>query len=73
MTGRIAQPTALVVRTNVWDSRDPKTFSRMPLSEKLAYGSYVEFANAEGHRLDERTTWVELGDYDGGPSLITRT
>ena len=70
LTGRIAQPTALVVRTTVWDSRDPETFSRMPLSEKLAYGGfYVEFANAEVHRLDERAAWVELGDYDGATKL----
>ena len=70
LTGRIAQPTALVVRTTVWDSRDPETFSRMPLSEKLAYGGfYVEFANAEVHRLDERAAWVELGDYDGATEL----
>jgi hypothetical protein len=70
LMGRIAQPTALVVRTTVWDSRDPETFSRMPLSEKLAYGGlYVEFANAEVHRLDERATWVELGDYDGATEL----
>ena len=70
LMGRIAQPTALVVRTTVWDSRDPETFSRMPLNEKLAYGGlYVEFANAEGHRLDERAAWVELGDYDGATEL----
>jgi hypothetical protein len=70
LIGRIAQPTALVVRTSVWDSRDPETFSRMPLSEKLDYsGLYLEFANAEGHRLDERATWVELGDYDRATEL----
>ena len=70
LTGRIAQPTALIVRTTVWDSRDPETFARMPLDEKLAYGGlYTEFANAEVHRLDERATWVELGDYDGATEL----
>jgi hypothetical protein len=70
LTGRIAQPVALIVRTTVWDSRDPETFSRMPLGEKLAYGGlYTEFANAEVHRLDERAAWVELGDYDGATEL----
>jgi hypothetical protein len=70
LTGRIAQPTALVVRTTVWDSRDPETFSRMPLSEKLDYGGlYTQFANAEVHRLDERAAWIELGDYDGATEL----
>jgi len=70
LTGRIAQPTALVVRTTVWDSRDPETFSRMPLTEKLDYGGlYTQFANAEVHRLDERAAWIELGDYDGATEL----
>jgi hypothetical protein len=32
-TGPIAMPTSLVVRTTVWDSRDPETFSHMPLTE----------------------------------------
>ena len=70
LTGPIAMPTSLVVRTTVWDSRDPETVSHMPLSEKLAYGGlYTEFANAEVHRLDERAAWVELGDYDGASEL----
>ena len=66
----IAAPQALIVRTTVWDSRDPETFSRIPLTEKLDYGGlYTEFANAEGHRLDERAAWVGLGDYDGATEL----
>jgi hypothetical protein len=70
LTGPIAMPSALVVRTTVWDSRDPETFSRMPLTEKLDYGGlYTQFANAEVHRLDERATWIELGDYDGATEL----
>jgi hypothetical protein len=70
LTGPIGVPTALIVRTTVWDSRDPQTVSRMPLREKLDYGSlYTEFGNAEVHRLDERAAWVELGDYDGATDL----
>ena len=70
LTGPIAMPTSLVIRTTVWDSRDPQTVSRMPLDEKLEYGSlYTEFANAEVHRLDERAAWVEFGDYDGATVL----
>ena len=70
LTGPIAMPTSLVIRTTVWDSRDPQTVSRMPLDEKLEYGSlYTEFANAEVHRLDERAAWVALGDYDGATEL----
>jgi hypothetical protein len=70
LTGPISIPTSLVIRTTVWDSRDPETFSRMPLAEKLDYGGiYTEFANAEVHRLDERAAWVGLGDYDGATAL----
>jgi hypothetical protein len=70
LTGPIAIPTSLVIRTTVWDSRDPETVSRMPLNEKLDYGSlYTEFANAEVHRLDERAAWTALGDYDGATEL----
>jgi hypothetical protein len=70
LTGPIAMPSPLIVQTTVWDSRDPETVSRIPLAEKLAYGGlYTEFANAEGHRLDERAAWVELGDYDGATEL----
>ncbi len=70
LTGPIGMPTSLVIRTTVWDSRDPETFSRMPLSEKLTYGGiYTEFANAEVHRLDERAAWVGFGDYDGATEL----
>jgi hypothetical protein len=70
LTGPIGMPTSLVIRTTVWDGRDPETFSRMPLSEKLDYGGiYTEFANAEVHRLDERAAWVGFGDYDGSTEL----
>ncbi|MEA3082129.1 MAG: hypothetical protein QOD54_1797 [Sphingomonadales bacterium] len=70
LTGPIGMPTSLVVRTTVWDGRDPETFSHMQLPEKLEYGGlYTEFANAEVHRLDERAAWVELGDYDGASGL----
>jgi hypothetical protein len=66
----IGMPTSLVVRTTVWDSRDPQAFAHIPLSEKLEYGGlYTEFANAEVHRLDERAAWMELGDYDGATEL----
>ena len=73
LTGPIARPSPLILQTTVWESRDPETVSRMPLSEKLDYGGlYTEFANAEGHRLDERAAWVELGDYDGATELDHR-
>ena len=62
-------PTLLVIRTTVWDSRDPETFSPMLLCEKLDDGGiYTEFANAEVHRLDERAGFG-FADYDGATEL----
>jgi hypothetical protein len=69
-SGSIGIPSSLVVRTNVWDSRDPATMMYMALAEKLEYGSlYTEFANNEIHRFDERAAWIELASYDGATEL----
>jgi len=70
LTGRIGNPTSLVIRTSVWDGRDAGTFSHMPLDERLNYGGlYTEFANNELHRLDERAAWIELAEFDGATEL----
>jgi hypothetical protein len=70
LSGPIGVPDSLVIRTGVWDSRDAATISHMPLSEKLDYsGLYTEFANNEVHRLDERTAWIELANFDGATEL----
>ena len=70
LTGPIGIPASLVIRTSVWDSRDPPTIAHMPRDEKLEYGFlYSEFANNEVHRLDERETWLNLASYDGATKL----
>ena len=62
--------TSHVIRTNVWDSRDPDTFAHMPRDEKLEISFlYSEFANNEVHRLDEREAWLQLSSFDGARSL----
>ena len=70
LLGPIGMTTSHVIRTNVWDSRDPETFAHMPRKEKLEYAFlYSEFANNEVHRLDERDTWVQLASFDGATLL----
>jgi hypothetical protein len=70
LSGPIGIPSSLVVRTNVWDSRDTGTIAHMPLDEKLDYGYlYTEFANNEVHRLDERAAFLELASFDGATEL----
>ena len=70
LLGPIGMTTSHVIRTNVWDSRDPGTFAHMPRHEKLEYSFlYSEFANNEVHRLDEREAWIQLGSFDGAKLL----
>ena len=70
LTGPIGIPNSLVIRSNVWDSRDASTVAHMTLREKLDYGYlYTEFANNEVHRLDERAAWIALADYDRATEL----
>lgn len=70
LLGPIGMTTSHVIRTNVWDSRDPGTFAHMPRHEKLEYSFlYSEFANNEVHRLDEREAWIQLASFDGATFL----
>ena len=70
LLGPIGMTTSHVIRTNVWDSRDPDTFAHMPRHEKLEYSFlYSEFANNEVHRLDEREAWIGLASFDGATLL----
>lgn len=70
LAGPIGIPISHVIRTSVWDSRDPDTIAHMPRAEKLEYGFlYSEFANNEIHRLDERDAWMELASFDGATTL----
>lgn len=70
LLGPIGMTTSHVIRTNVWDSRDPETFAHMPRHEKLEYSFlYSEFANNEVHRLDERDAWIQLASFNGATFL----
>ena len=70
LLGPIGMTTSHVIRTNVWDSRDPDTLSHVPRHEKLEYSFlYSEFANNEVHRLDEREAWLQLAGFDGATFL----
>jgi hypothetical protein len=70
LLGPIGMTTSHVIRTNVWDSRDPDTFAHMPRDEKLEISFlYSEFANNEVHRLDEREAWLQLASFDGARFL----
>jgi hypothetical protein len=66
LLGPISAPRSGPSGTSVWESRDPAVMTQMPLQAKLAYaGIYDEFANNEVQRLDERMTWLALGEFDG--------
>jgi hypothetical protein len=70
LTGPIGVVASRVIRTSVWESRDPGTFAHMPREEKQEYAFlYDEFANNEIHRLDERNAWFELTSFDGATLL----
>jgi hypothetical protein len=70
LAGPIGMVTSHLIRTNVWDSRDPDTFAHMPRHEKLEYSFlFSEFANNEVHRLDEREAWLQLASFDGATLL----
>ena len=70
LIGPIGIPASRVIRTSVWESRDPGTFAHMPRVEKVEYAFlYDEFANNEVHRLDERNAWIELANFDGATML----
>ena len=70
LEGPIGVVASRVIRTSVWESRDPGTFAHMPREEKEEYAFlYDEFANNELHRLDERNAWFDLTSFDGATLL----
>lgn len=70
LRGPIGAPSSLSLETSVWQSRDADIVTHMPMQERLAIGRmYDEFANNEEHRLDERQTWLELGQFNGANDL----
>ena len=70
LTGPISAPASLSLQTSVWASRDPNVMAHMPDEERQRLGLlYDRFANNEVHRLDERETWLRLGEFDGATAL----
>lgn len=70
LVATIGGPRSGPARTSVWASRDPGVMAHMPLDVKLAYSAiYDEFANIEVQRLDERMTWLEIGQFDHAKRL----
>ena len=73
LTGPIGIPASLNPNISVWGSRSSEIVSHMPADALFAYADlYDEFSNNEAHRLDERTAWLELAEFDGATSLDQR-
>ena len=71
--GPIGAPASLSLEKSVWESRDANLVSHMPISERMTLGRlYDAFDNNEAHRLDERETWLTLGEFDGAVDLENR-
>ena len=69
----IGAPISLSLDTSVWESRDANLVSHMPITERMTVGRlYDEFNNNEAHRLDERETWLSLGEFDQAVDLENR-
>jgi hypothetical protein len=70
LLGPIGIPASLAPNTSVWVSRSAEIVSHMPVDAMLAYADlYDEFANNEDHRLDERSAWLGLAEFDGATTL----
>jgi hypothetical protein len=63
-------PISFSLRTSVWAGREGDVAARIPLHTRLAYSSiYDDLANYDVHRIDERTGWQELAQFDGAGDL----
>lgn len=73
LAGPIGIPASLSPNTSVWASRSADVVAHMPPRATFAYADlYDEFSNNEVHRLDERSAWLELADFDGAAELDHR-
>src|SRR5205823_14387506 len=65
MHGLSRWPISFSLRTSVWTGRTGEVEARMPLQTRLAYASiYDDLANFDVHLVDERNSWMELGEFD---------
>lgn len=63
-------PVSFSLRTSVWAGRTGDVETRIPLQTRLAYAAiYDDLANYDVHRIDERTAWQELGEFDDAEDL----
>ena len=63
-------PVSFSLRTSVWAGRTGEVSTDIPLRTRLAYSSiYDDLANYDVHRIDERTAWQELGQFDDAREL----
>jgi hypothetical protein len=63
-------PVSFSLRTSVWAGRTGEVSTDIPLRTRLAYSSiYDDLANYDVHRIDERTAWQELGQFDDASDL----
>jgi hypothetical protein len=70
MHGLSHWPVSFSLRTSVWTGRTGDVEARMPLHTRLAYAAiYDDLANYDVHRVDERTAWQELGEFDDAEGL----
>lgn len=70
MHGLSHWPVSFSLRTSVWSGRTGEVEARIPLQTRLAYASiYDDLANFDVHRVDERTAWQELGEFDDAKDL----
>ena len=70
MHGLSHWPVSFSLRTSVWTGRTDEVMTRMPLPTRLAYASiYDDLSNYDVHRIDERTAWQELGEFDDAEVL----
>lgn len=63
-------PISFSLRTSVWAGRTGDVSTRIPLRTRLTYSSiYDDLANYDVHRVDERTAWQELAQFDDASDL----
>jgi hypothetical protein len=63
-------PVSFSLRTSVWAGRTGDVSARIPLRTRLLYSSiYDDLANYDVHRIDERTGWQELAEFDDATEL----
>ena len=70
MHGLSRWPVSYSLRTSVSTGRTGDLETRIPLATRLAYASiYDDLSNYDVHRIDERTAWQELGEFDDAKDL----